>query len=654
MVPAVVNLSRFQKQIVAATVDLFLLPLVCCTSVWLRYEEFNLLLFKQYSWLIFSAPLISIPIFIRLGLYRAVIRFIDQNIVYIVALGVTISTVVMATFVAFATHMAGISRGVFLIYWVSAIMYVLASRFLARGFFLRPVFKNTAARAAIYGAGKAGMQLASAMRAGRSHDPFAFIDDKAELNGATIAGVRVYSPDYLPELIRKQGICEIFFAMPSLSKNQQKKLLEHLEPFKVKIRITPSIESLVNGELRLQDVRDIEIEDLLGRDAVKPNQSLLTASVSGKSVMVTGAGGSIGSELCRQIAQLQPKRLILFDISEFALYSIDMELRSLKRTLTVDFEIIPLLGSVLESEKCEKVLKTFSVETVYHAAAYKHVPLVEHNPIEGIRNNVFGTLRIAQASLSAGVETFVLISTDKVVRPTNVMGSTKRYAELILQALSKNSSGTRFCMVRFGNVLGSSGSVIPLFRRQIMAGGPITVTHPDITRYFMTIPEAAQLVLQAGGMSTGGDVFVLEMGEPVNITSLARRMVHLSGLELKSTSAPNGIDIHFTGLRPGEKMFEELMISNDIEGTEHPLIMRSHEVDLPWEYLQELLSELDSACSRFDCDNIRALLLKGIAGYAPQCEIQDLMWLANKSSEKVVPTRQVIDDDAKVKTLRVV
>jgi FlaA1/EpsC-like NDP-sugar epimerase len=625
-----IDLSRFRKQILAASVDLIFLPLTFCLAIALRYDGLDTALLTQYRWLIAAAPLSAIPIFIRLGLYRAVIRFIDQKIVYVVVFCVSISVALLVLLAALGSHMAGFSRGVFGIYWVSAIAYVVASRFLARGFLLRSEGARDAVRVAIYGAGKAGTQLASALRAGHDYLPVAFIDDMAELAGASIAGISVHPPRDLPGLIAAAGVSEILLAMPSLSKSAQKRILDRLEAYKVKIRVTPPIESLVSGELRLQDVRDIDIEDLLGRDPVAPQLDLIASCITGKSVMVTGAGGSIGSELCRQIVRLKPARLVLLDLSEFALYSVKQELRGLLDTHGLQFELLPFLGSVEDTEKCGAILRTFGVDTLYHAAAYKHVPLVEHNPIEGVRNNVFGTVSIARAAMAAGVSCFVLISTDKAVRPTNVMGATKRLAELVLQAFAREPGSTpkrtRFCMVRFGNVLGSSGSVVPLFRRQIMAGGPITLTHPEITRYFMTIPEAAQLVLQAGAMGEGGDVFVLDMGEPVKIADLAERMVHLSGLEVRSKAAPDGIEIVHVGLRPGEKLYEELLIGDNVEGTGHRLIMRAQEAEIPWPELQTLLTELEQACDRFDHEAVRRLLLRAVHGYAPQCGIEDLLW----------------------------
>jgi FlaA1/EpsC-like NDP-sugar epimerase len=623
---SILDLSRFHKQMIAATADLFLLPITFCIAILLRYDSVTLSLFANYLYLIIAVPLISLPIFVRLGLYRAVIRFIDQKIIYSVVIGVTISVALLVALAAFTTHMNGMSRGVFGIYWISAIAYMVASRFLVRGFLLHPGRQQGMVRVAIYGAGKAGTQLASALRAGHEYLPVAFIDDSKELRGITIAGMKVYSSADLPNVITRTRISEILLAMPSISKSQQKRLLDKLEPLKVHIKVTPPVESLVSGELRLQDIRNIEIEDLLGRDQVAPEPALISACITGKCVLVSGAGGSIGSELCRQIIALKPTRLILLEMSEFALYSIKQELRNIKSTHALQVELVPFLGSVLDREKCTRIMTTYAVDTVYHAAAYKHVPLVEHNPIEGIRNNVFGTLSIAQAAIDSGVQCFVLISTDKAVRPTNVMGTTKRLAELILQAFARNQKATRFCMVRFGNVLGSSGSVVPLFRKQIEAGGPITLTHPEITRYFMTIPEAAQLVLQAGAMGEGGDVFVLDMGDPVKISDLAERMIHLSGLEVRSKTSPDGIAIEHVGLRPGEKLYEELLIGDNVEGTSHPLIMRAQESEIAWQTLQGMLNEMDQACKKFDYEAVRASLLSIIKEYSPQCGIEDFIW----------------------------
>ncbi len=629
----VLNLPRLHKQILAAVVDAICLPLTFIIAIWLRYEGFNLGLFQHYQALIIAVPFITIPIFIRIGLYRAVIRFIDQKIISVVMFGVSLAVLLLA-FVSVMLHITPLSRAIFGFFWAGSILYVGASRFLARAWLLQVDREENATRIAIYGAGRAGAQLAIALRSGTDAVCVAFIDDNKNLQGSTIAGIHVYAPQALADLVARHEITEVLLAMPSLSKQKQKHVLEQIEGLKIKTRVTPSIQSLVNGELRYTDIREVEIEDLLGRDPVSPDQALLASCISAKNVMVTGAGGSIGSELCRQILRQGPRQLVLFEVSEYALYAIEQELSQLRQQLQISCEILPFLGSVQDQNRLEKIISQRQIDTLYHAAAYKHVPLVEHNPLEGIRNNVFGTLAVAQAALRLQVKNFVLISTDKAVRPTNVMGATKRLAELILQALARQQKATRFCMVRFGNVLGSSGSVVPLFRKQIMAGGPITLTHPEITRYFMTIPEAAQLVLQAGAMGEGGDVFVLDMGEPVRILDLAKRMVHLSGLEVKSEATPNGsIEIHHVGLRPGEKLYEELLIGDNVEGTSHPLIMRAQEKELAWETLQQHLHQLDQACRHFDCAQMRQVLLQTVAEYQPQCGIEDWLWTPDSAAQ---------------------
>jgi FlaA1/EpsC-like NDP-sugar epimerase len=642
------NLSRIYKQMIAAAADVIFLPAIFFLAIWLRYDSVTSELVMQYKWLIISAPLVSIPIFIKFGLYRAVIRFIDYQIIYVVIGGITLSLLILAA-CAVVLHLNTYSRGVFGFYWAGAIAYVTVSRFSARGYILVTTGgfgKKEITRVAIYGAGQAGTHLAAALKAVSEYSPVFFVDDNPDLQGATIGGVNVYSPASLPIMIQRTNVKEIFLAIPSLNRADRKAMLERLEQLKLKIKMPPPIRSLVNGELRLQDMRDIEIDDLLGRESVEPNRQLIGACITGKSVLVTGAGGSIGSELCRQILNLKPSRLLLLEISEFALYSIEQDLRGIMESCGSDVEVVPILGSVQDGNRCEEIFRAFSIDTVYHAAAYKHVPLVEHNPIEGIRNNVFGTLQVARAALSAGVSIFVLISTDKAVRPTNVMGATKRLAELILQAFARDKCAppakTKFCMVRFGNVLGSSGSVVPLFRKQISEGGPITITHTEITRYFMTIPEAAQLVLQAGAMCSGGEVFVLDMGQPIKIMDLAKRMVHLSGLDLRDENNPEGdIEIKAVGLRPGEKLYEELLIGGNVNGTEHPLILRAQEEDIPWLILESLLSELEVECDYGNVTRVRELLLLTVKEYAPQCGVEDVLWLKlnsrSQSTLKVLP-----------------
>ena len=626
MMHPLVNLHRLHKQMIAAAVDAIFLPLAFILAILTRYETVNIELLKHYSWLIAAVPLFAIPIFIKIGLYRAVIRYIDQKMVSVVVIGVTLSVLALA-FLSFMLQLTAISRAVFVIYWSGAILYVGASRLAARAYLGGLRLNPNATKIAIYGAGTAGMQLANALLAGRELDCIAFIDDNRAMHGSSIAGIKVYAIEAIPQLIKNFGVNEILLALPSLSKAKQKHILDQLENYKVRVKVTPSIKSLINGELRAQDIRDVEIGDLLGRDQVEPDEALLATCITNKNILVSGAGGSIGSELCRQILRQKPKSLMLLEISEFSLYSVEQELSALRDQLQLACDIKPFLGSIHDRAKLNKIFNSYQIDTVYHAAAYKHVPLVEHNPIEGIHNNVFGTLKLAQAAIDAGVKQFVLISTDKAVRPTNVMGATKRLAELILQANARRQNVTRFCMVRFGNVLGSSGSVVPLFRKQIMQGGPITITHPEITRYFMTIPEAAQLVLQAGAMGQGGDVFVLDMGEPVRIIELARRMVHLCGLEIQSAEHPEGtIEIREVGLRPGEKLYEELLIGANVERTMHPLIMRAKEAELPWAELQKALSELDLACTNFDFEKIRCLMQTLVVEYKPQCGIEDLIW----------------------------
>lgn len=617
MIKKFLSQSRRQKQAIAVFADLILLFAAFWSALALRFETF-LPDFVAYGWQMVAAPLLAIPIFIKLGLYRAVIRFMEDRVVFVVAGGVTLSVLLLAALVAL-THSPGLSRGVLAIYWLLAIVYVGATRFLARSYFLHAERRQAERkRVAIYGAGSAGTQLAYALRAGKEYWPVVFFDDSPGLHKTEVAGLRVHSPTELETIIQARNIDELLLAIPSASRARRAEIIDQLEGLHCKVKLVPGMADVVSGNVAIDAIREVEIEDLLGRELVAPDTALLGRCITGKVVLVSGAGGSIGSELCRQIVRLRPARLVLMELSEFALYSIEQELATLCMRSNLMVELIPLLGSVIHQRRNEMVMKSFRVQTVYHAAAYKHVPLVEHNPIEGLRNNAVGTRHMAEAALAAGVETFVLISTDKAVRPTNVMGASKRLSELILQALAKKGGRTRFCMVRFGNVLGSSGSVVPLFRKQIAAGGPITLTHADITRYFMTIPEAAQLVIQAGSMGLGGEVYVLDMGKPLKIIDLARRMVHLSGLELRDEAHPDGdIAIEIVGLRPGEKLYEELLIGDNVEGTSHPLIMRAYEHEVPWEVLTDLLAKLDLACRDFDFEKTLNLLGLLVQEYAP-------------------------------------
>jgi FlaA1/EpsC-like NDP-sugar epimerase len=481
----------------------------------------------------------------------------------------------------------------------------------------------------IYGAGDAGVQIAAALRSSPGLQPVAYIDDNKALQGSYIEGFRVYPFRKLSSLIDKQGVSEVLIAMPSVSRARRSQVIAMLEPYTVHVRTVPGLDDLASGKLKADDIREVGINDLLGRVPVEPDTDLLNANVNRKVVMVTGAGGSIGSELCRQIIRLDPAALILCERSEHDLYLIEKEMLDMTDKLYPGKEnrVTPILASILDQNRMEAVCQAFGVETIYHAAAYKHVPMVEKNPSEAVRNNVLGTYCLANAAIKTGIETFVLISTDKAVRPTSTMGATKRFAEMILQQLAKQkNTKTRFTMVRFGNVLDSSGSVVPLFRKQIRDGGPVTVTDPRIIRYFMTIPEAAQLVIQAGAMGEGGDVFVLDMGEPVKIVDMAKRLIHLSGLQIKDEENPDGdIEIVYTGLRPGEKLYEELLIGENDQPTRHPLIMTANEESLPWKTLLGFIEQFESAIETNDVDKSRALLIESVKGFDPQCDVADLV-----------------------------
>jgi FlaA1/EpsC-like NDP-sugar epimerase len=603
-----------------------LLPLALWSAIALRLGEW-LPEIPELNWILLLTPLVAIPVFIKLGLYRAVIRHMADKVIMTVLQGVSLSVVLlMAAITLLGFHQ--IPRSSFLIYWGIALIYIMGSRL-----FVRSIFKQYESRSsnhkvvAIYGAGETGVKVAAALHTGNHFLVSAFIDDNPDLEGSEISGVRVFSPSSLEALFEKKTIEIVLLAIPSATRKRRSEIIQEITQYKVLVKTIPSMTDLVNGLAKVDEIREVEIEDLLGRDAVQPVAHLLKQCIEGKSVMVTGAGGSIGSELCRQILLQSPTNLVLFEKSEFALYQIEQELNAANIKLGGNVRIVSILGSVTHQRRVEQVLRAFGVQTVYHAAAYKHVPLVEQNMIEGVLNNVFGTWRTADDAKRAGVETFVLISTDKAVRPTNVMGASKRFAELVLQAFAREEGTTRYCMVRFGNVLGSSGSVVPLFKKQIDNGGPVMVTHPEITRYFMTIPEAAGLVLQAGAMGLGGDVFVLDMGEALKIVDLACRMIHLSGLDVRDESNPEGdIEIQYSGLRPGEKLYEELLIGDNVSDTEHPLIMKAKEIELPWSFLQEKLAQIDASSHQFDCVAVRAILMEVVDGYQPMGEICDNTW----------------------------
>jgi FlaA1/EpsC-like NDP-sugar epimerase len=636
-----VELPRRLKRLISVCTDCVMIPLALWTTISLKEGRPESSLSDWPAFLVVLA--VSIPIFVRAGLYRAVIRFLGHKAIFAVALSVALSALILGA-AGMLFQIPVLSWSVAAIYSFVALLYVAGSRFVVRYYLLRRYLMPTVARVAIYGAGEAGAHLSNFLLTTRAFDPVIFIDDNKGLRGRFVNGIKVQLPEHLPSLIKAHGIDRILLAVPSLTRRRRREILNQLEPLGVHVQTVPDIEQLVTGNANLADLREVDVADLLGRDAVPPKDGLFDACIRDRVVMVTGAGGSIGSELCRQIIGLNPRRLILFEMSELALYNIERELRGLAEKNKLHLELIGLIGNSHDRFRLRDIFTAYRVQTVYHAAAYKHVPIVEQNVVEGIKNNVIATWYAAEAAHDADVETFVLVSTDKAVNPTNVMGATKRFAEIVLQGLQRRGSKTRFCMVRFGNVLASSGSVVPLFNEQINAGGPVTVTHPEVIRYFMTIPEAAQLVIQAGSMAEGGDVFVLDMGKPVRIGDLARRMIHLAGLTVRDEKNPEGdIEISYTGLRPAEKLYEELLIGNNVTGTEHPMILRAIEHSLPWDRVQELLNEVMAAMSRFDCQRTLQLLSDVVAEYTPAPQPHDLVW-ARQSTMNV--------DDRKVTSLK--
>jgi FlaA1/EpsC-like NDP-sugar epimerase len=611
------------KRAIAICADSVMMPLALWAALSLKT---GIPAFSTSDWPAYLAVVaVSTPIFVCMGLYRAVIRFLGHKAVFAVAFAVLLSGVMLGVSGSWLSIPA-LSWSVVAIYSCLTLLYVAGSRFVVRYYLLTHYIQPTVARVAIYGAGDAGARLSTALSTTRAFDPLVFIDDKKSLQGRMVNGIKVYPPEHLPTLIKDRNIDRVLLALPSLTRRRRREILSGLEPLGVHVQTVPEFEQLVTGSAAVGDIQEVDVCDLLGRDSVPPKPGLFDACIRDRVVMVTGAGGSIGSELCRQIIGLGPKRLVLFEMSELALYNIQRELRTFADQHSLALDLVALIGNAHHKFRLRDILQAYRVQTVYHAAAYKHVPIVEQNVIEGIHNNVIATWYAAEAAHETEVETFVLISTDKAVNPTNVMGATKRFAEIVLQGLHRRGSKTRFCMVRFGNVLASSGSVVPLFNEQIKAGGPVTVTHPEVIRYFMTIPEAAQLVVQAGSMAEGGDVFVLDMGKPVRIGDLARRMINLMGLTVRDEEHPEGdIEISYTGLRPAEKLYEELLIGNNVAGTEHPMILRAIEHSLPWERVQSLLEEILVAMSRFDCHRALHLLGEVVEEYKPAPESHDLV-----------------------------
>lgn len=621
----ILDFPRWVKQAIALVTDLGL----CVLSVWFAYylrlgEWVPLTGNARYAVLV--SFVLALPIFTVFGLYKTIFRYSGWPVLLCVARAVIVYGLLYASLFT-AIGFPDIPRTVGIIQPILLLLFVGLSRLLARIWFAdehgrSAILREGRHKVLVYGAGRAGRQLVTAMTNSFEMQVMGFVDDNPALHGHYVNGLPVYKPADLPVLVEALGIADVLLAMPSIGRARRNEIIASMRLAHVSVRTLPSVNELAQGRLSISDVRDLDIDDLLGRAPVRPDQTLLEKDTKGQVVLVTGAGGSIGSEVCRQILALDPAALLLVEQSEFSLYAVHQELQNQLSGRTI--VLIPLLASVQDASRMRDIMETWRPTTLYHAAAYKHVPLVEHNPAEGIRNNVFGTLRTAQVAVACGVANFVLISTDKAVRPTNIMGASKRLAEMALQALAETPSSTKFSMVRFGNVLGSSGSVVPKFRQQIRDGGPITLTHQDITRYFMTIPEASQLVIQAGAMARGGDVFVLDMGQPVKIQDLARRMVELSGLSIKDEGNPEGdIAIEIIGLRPGEKLYEELLIGDNPHPTSHPRIMKAHEDFIVWGELSELLASLALFLEDNDVLGMRDLLTKMVAGYVPSEAIVD-------------------------------
>ena len=650
------KLSPRSKRMLQIAVDVLLVWLALWLAFVIRLGDARVVHpLGAHAWLFIAAPLTAIPLFLRCGLYRTVMRYLGPQALTAIGRVVTAAAALLAAVVyLYGDAPAIVPRSTIVIYWLLSLLFIGGLRVLVRHYFNNVQFgentlplipnggrrKEERPRVVIYGAGAAGNQLLQALRLGGELLPVGFMDDSPELTGRLMAGLQVYSPNEIDYMLRDTDAHEILLAIPSASRARRNAIIDMLVSHAVPVRTLPGLMDLAAGRVQVEALREVRIDDLLGRDPVAPDHTLFARCIHDQTVMVTGAAGSIGSELCRQIIRNMPRTLILFEHSEFGLYAIQRELEEHIQRAGLPIRVIPVLGSVRNPNRLYDVMDAWDVDTIYHAAAYKHVPMVENNIAEGIVNNTFGTLYAAQAALRAGVANFVLVSTDKAVRPTNVMGGTKRMAELVLQALATEEqprlfgkhdvvvkNRTRFTMVRFGNVLGSSGSVIPLFKQQIRKGGPVTVTHPDITRYFMTIPEAAQLVIQAGSMGQGGDVFVLDMGEPVKIANLAEKMIKLSGLSVRHPGNADGdIEIRYTGLRPGEKLYEELLIGDNVAPTEHPMIMRANEKAISWEALKAALSELENAIKLDDYPRSRELFHELVDGYQGSAEIVDLIY----------------------------
>ena len=632
-------LPRAVKRLIVLLVDASLCVIAVSLAFYLRVGEWvSLSNHPEFKTMtpVWVSLVLAVPVFVAFGLYRAIFRYSGWPALVTVGKAVGLyGLMFMAIFTL--VGVPGVPRTVGLIQPLLVLFLVGASRALARywlgGLYLSQLKMGTLPKVLIYGAGSAGRQLANALANSYEMRVVGYLDDDDRLHGHVLNGLAIYSPQDLPGLVVSLGISDVLLALPTANRKRRNEILALMQQAQVSVRTLPSVMELAQGKVSTEDVRELDIDDLLGRESVAPNHILLGRNVTRKVVLVTGAGGSIGSELCRQILKLKPQTLLLVDQSEYALYEIHQELLDKSQALGQGVtQLVPLLASVRDTERMREVITTWSPNTIYHAAAYKHVPLVEHNPAEALKNNVFGTRTVAQLAVEHGVDDMVLVSTDKAVRPTNIMGASKRLAELVLQALATEPGKTTFSMVRFGNVLGSSGSVVPKFRQQIKNGGPITLTHPEVTRFFMTIPEAAQLVIQAGAMAKGGDVFVLDMGESVKIMDLAQRMIQLSGLTLRTEDNPDGdIAIEITGLRPGEKLYEELLSGNDPQPTLHPRIMKASEEKMAWSDLQDSLNAMQVALDVNDVGVLRRMLEQLVSGYHPSGEIVDWVHLAQEA-----------------------
>jgi FlaA1/EpsC-like NDP-sugar epimerase len=618
-----IKLNRIIKQLILIIIDSILIILVLLASFSIRlgylyWPKEELFLF------IFCTPLFAIPIFISFRLYRSVLRYIGVKTLATISQAVSLYAVIWGLF-GYMAVIEGIPRSVILINWMLSLIVISGFRILARWILDndKSFSKNEKSNVIIYGAGSAGRQLSHLLELSNQYVHMAYIDDNLSINKEYINNVPVFPYDSIQSVIEKNNVSDVLLALPSVSRKKKNEIIKNLSLLSVHVRSLPSVSKIADGKVKIDDLLEIDVRDVLGRNSVKPSINLLKINITDKVVLVTGAGGSIGSELCRQIIKLKPKKLILFELSESSLFQIEQEILQLKDS---HIEAIALLGSVRDKLRVERALNHFGVQTLYHAAAYKHVPLVEFNQSEGVLNNVFGTMVVAEAAIKSNVEMFILVSTDKAVRPTNTMGATKRVGELILQALSKKSHNSCFTMVRFGNVLDSSGSVIPTFKKQIREGGPVTVTDKKMLRYFMTIHEAVELVIQAGAMAKGGDVFVLDMGKPVLINDLAIKMIQLSGLKVLDENNPEGdIEIKYTGLRPGEKLYEELLVGDNAKKTENKLIMSASEKMIDWEILTLILKQLEDSALRSDQEKIRDLLIELVPEFEPQTNVVDLL-----------------------------